>query len=218
MKDAGNDTLPPSFNYVIDWASPIERELVFARMRANGRQTMNFRTMPTAKLIVLRDLDNGGKIIGWEGLDWEHNPEYPEVFSQFVEEGYRSFLLGVALSHACASILMKNGKENAFLRMEQSKNDALLNIRANSKIYRVLEPHELKESWTSQCQNCELYKKSCQTQAYLTYKVKDWVDFGNRRMGVSDIVTLPSRLTLRKEIFRKENRDGKVRYQAKWVA
>jgi hypothetical protein len=218
MANDQTEVIPPSFNYLIEWASPLEKEAVLARMRTAGRQTMNFRTMPQAKLILLKDLDNDKKIIGWEGLDWKSNPRYPEVFSQFVEEAYRSFLLGVALSHACASILMHNGIENAFLRMEQATNDALLNIRANSKIYRILEANELNPEWVSNCQGCELFGVSCKSQAYLTYKVKDWVEFGNRRLGVPNLVTLPSRLILRKEIFRQNGRNSSARFQAKWVA
>ncbi len=207
---------PPSLDFEINWATHEERKLILQTMVQNHRQTMNFRTMPTAKLLVMRDRNDLRKIVGWEGLDYQHNPKFPEVFSQYVAPEYRTYLLGLALSHACASFLQSVGVKNAFLRMEAESNSDLLELRKSS-IYRILESEELDQQWVSECQKCELKGSHCKVQAYLTYKVDDWVQFGNKRLGRMAILSFPAQILLRKENFRNFKEDT-VRYRAKWVA
>lgn len=211
------DKIPPSFNFMVDWATPAEKKSILESMKLNSRQTMNFRLMPDAKMILLKDLDSNGQIVGWEGLDYQSNPKYPEVFSQFVMPEYRSFLLGVALSHACASFFANLGIEFAYLRMEAATNEELFKIRTESKIYEVVPDELLDVEWRSMCTQCELYKTACRSQSYLRYKVVNWVEFGNNRLGIVQTAELPQKLELKREVFRT-NVEDRNRYAAKWAA
>ena len=211
-----SEKLPPNFDFQIDWATDVERKSILKKMLAADRQIMNLTSMPTSKLLVLKD-KKLGKIIGWEGLDFEHNPKFPEVFSQFVEPEYRSYLLGLALSHACACVMDSNGIEKVFLRMESATNDKLLNIRTTSKIYKLIPEEEIDMEWKSMCKECNLYGSHCTEQAFLYYNTSEWVEFGNRRLGYLEDFKIPQTLTLKKEIFRSNSRD-ESRYRANWVA
>ncbi len=206
---------PHDLRFVLNWASQAERGHIFKTMKDNGRQTMNLRIMPTAKLILLKSVSRGGAIAGWGGLDFEHNPKFPEVFSQFVFPQYRTYLLGLALIHIRALLLQENGFKTGYFRMEAESNAELFAMRTSSGLYRAIPDAEVDQNWKNNCTNCELYKVSCMKQAYLKFDVDQVVEFGTRRLGMTATAHFPKELILREEQFRK---DEKFVYKAHWAA
>lgn len=201
-------------SFAIDFAAAEERKAIMATMRAEGRQTMNLRLMPTAQLLTLKTSD--GDIIGWAGFDYRHNPAFPELFSQFVAPDFRHFLLGLALVHSRALILQENGVKEAFFRMDAGSNADLLELRTNLKLYRTLSKEEVDPEWQSYCTKCELHQKTCLKQVYLAFSVDDLVTFGNRRLGTAQDFALPKALVLRHGSVRRSEPLPAVK--ARWAA
>jgi GNAT superfamily N-acetyltransferase len=98
------------------WADGRERQQVISLAASEGRQTINLRTMPYAKLVVLRRPQGG--FAGWVGMDADSDPKCPELFSQHVYREYRGRGLGALLEHVGWAWLDSRGCRTAYMRME----------------------------------------------------------------------------------------------------
>jgi GNAT superfamily N-acetyltransferase len=98
------------------WADGRERQQVISLAASEGRQTTHLRTMPGAKLAVLRRPQGG--FAGWAGMDADSDPKCPELFSQYLYPAYRRRGLGALLEHLCWAYLDARGCRTAFMRME----------------------------------------------------------------------------------------------------
>ena len=98
------------------WADGGECQQVISLAASEGRQTMNLRTMPYAKLVVLRRPQGG--FAGWAGMDADSDPRCPELFSQYVYPEYRGRRLGALLEHVSWAWLDSRGCRTAYMRTE----------------------------------------------------------------------------------------------------
>jgi hypothetical protein len=176
------------------WADSRQRRRVVDLAKSEGRQTMNLRTMPQAKLAVLIRPD--GHIVGWAGMDAETYPERPEVFSQFVYPLYRGLGLGALLEHVWWAYLSAWGCKTAYMCMEFDDNEQLYRHRLASGYCRVATAPELGERFLSACQSCELYGDACTAQAYLAVNVEQALAESVKRSGPLDICRLPIRFRI----------------------
>jgi len=105
------------------WADGRERQQVISLAASEGRQTMNLRTMPYAKLVVLRRPQGG--FAGWAGMDADSDPRCPELFSQYVYPEYRGRGLGALLEHVSWAWLDSRGCRTAYMRTELDSSGEL---------------------------------------------------------------------------------------------
>ena len=105
------------------WADDRERQQVISLAASEGRQTMNLRTMPYAKLVVLRRPQGG--FAGWAGMDADSDPKCPEVFSQYVYREYRGRGLAALLEHVSWAWLDSRGCRTAYMRTELDSSGGL---------------------------------------------------------------------------------------------
>lgn len=208
---------PAGLNYRVELATELEKQYIIRRLRAGNRQTMNVRTMPTARFIILRDMDLRGKIIGWQGLDYETKLNFPEKFSLHLDEEYRSFLLGLVLEHAFAIHLKSIGIEIAYVRMDVSGNFNLSQFRTKNGFFTQLEPSNLDQEWVEKCKQCELFKGSCKEQGFFSFHVSQLIDFATRRLGPANFTEFPAKVVLVETMIRKGDED-QVKLQARWGA
>jgi len=171
------------------WADHAQRQRIMELATSEGRQTMNLRTMPGAKLAVLTLPD--GRFAGWTGMDAETHPERPEVFSQFVYPPYRGLGLGALLEHVWWAYLSAWGCNTAYMRMEFDSNQRLFEHRLASGYCREATAAELGERFVSACRGCELYGRHCTTQAFLAVNVERALAESVERRGPLDICQLP---------------------------
>ncbi len=184
----GNATL------TLAWADSRQRTRVVELAKSEGRQTMNLRTMPQAKLAVLIRPD--GHFVGWAGMDAETHPDRPEVFSQFIYPNYRGFGLGALLEHVWWAYLSAWGCKTAYMRMELDDNEQLYRHRLASGYCRVAKATELGDRFLTACRGCELYGDSCRSQAYLAVNVERALAESVKRRGPLDICHFPIRLRI----------------------
>jgi hypothetical protein len=174
------------------WADPGERQLVVALARREGRQTMNLRTMPGARLVVLRCA--GGGLAGWAGMDIANDPHRPEVFSQFVYPSFRGRGLGALLEQVWWTWLDRCGAELAYMRMESDGNAALLAKRLRQPAYRLTSAEELGAPFVQGCCRCELFGAACGRQAYIAVDVARALASCLRHLPPLDLDALPLRI------------------------
>ena len=105
------------------WAEPRERQQVICLAASEGRQTLSLRTMPRARLAVLRRAQGG--FAGWVGIDADSDPKCPELFSQYLYPEYRRRGLGALLEHLCWAYLDARGCKTASMRMEVDSSQDL---------------------------------------------------------------------------------------------
>lgn len=207
---------PPSLMYQIDIATSQEKaEIIIALARMN-RQTMNFRMMKESYAIILRDLEAGGKIIGWQGYGFDPGVKYPEKFSLHLDDSYRAFLLGLILEHAFALHMAKRGVGFAYLRMESATNSSLLKWRTSNGFFKELDRAQLDPRWIAQCKQCELYGAKCSVQAYFTVDLTALIDFATRRLGNPLNSPIPAKVVLKEGLIRKD--EARSKFVAKWAA
>lgn len=159
----------PAESLTLDWASADEKRTVIGLAVREGRQTMNLRTMPGARLIVLRRPCGG--VAGWAGLDITTDPARPEVFSQFVYPEFRGSGLGGLLEHFVWAWLAHEGVPSVYMRMEIDSNETLFGKRVASGYCREVSPRELGDDFLQACGRCELFGKACRRQAFLAVDV-----------------------------------------------
>lgn len=176
------------------WADSRQRQRIVNLANSEGRQTMNLRTMPGAKLAVLHHPD--GRFAGWAGMDALTHPERPEVFSQFVYPAYRGLGFGALLEHVWWAYLSAWGCKTAYMRMEFDSNQRLFSHRLASGFCREVAEPELGTHFVSACRNCELYGKHCTRQAYLAVDVPKALAESVKRRGSLDICRLPIKLKI----------------------
>ena len=125
------------------WADARERELVIRLAASEGRQ-VNLRTMPCAKLVVLRRPQGG--FAGWAGMDADSDPKRPELFSQYVYPEYRGRGLAALLEHICWAYLDARGCTTAYMRMEvDSTKDLFKRRRAAGYCRQVVVPVDVRK-------------------------------------------------------------------------
>jgi len=147
------------------WADGRERQQVIGLAASEGRQTTNLRTMPYAKLVVLRRPQGG--FAGWAGMDADSDPRCPEVFSQYVYREYRGRGLGALLEHVGWAWLDSRGCRTAYMRMEpDSRGDLFKRGRASG----------------------------CSRQAFVTVDVRTALAASIAARGPLDIEALPMRV------------------------
>lgn len=185
---------PGDTTLTLAWANSSQRRQIVELARNEGRQTMNLRTMPGARLAILLTPD--GSFAGWAGMDAETHPDRPEVFSQFVFPAYRGRGLGALLEHVWWAYLSSRGCRTAYMRMEIDSNDKLFEHRLASGYCREASPEELGTRFVSACRGCELYGNHCSRQAYLSVDVEKALDESVKRRGSLDIDRLPARLRI----------------------
>lgn len=171
------------------WADGVEKQQVISLAAIQARQTMNLRTMPGARLVVLRRPHGG--FAGWAGVDADSDPECPELFSQFVNSRYRGCGLGGLLEHVCWAYLDRRGCAAAYLRMERDSNNELIERRCASGYYREVSPHDLGRKFVRACRSCELFGNRCRRQVFLAVDVKMALAASIRARGALDIDALP---------------------------
>jgi len=198
-----------SLNFTVKIASEYEKNKIMNIMISEYRQTMNIRLMPTAKLILLKDESRGNEIIGWFGLDYQYNVDFPETFSLYIMPDYRSLHLSLVLKHAAYSILSENGITKSYTRMEASHNQRLIQHNINTGFYRILHSSEINAAWKAMCSHCELYKKNCKSQMYLEVDVSRMINSLNAKLGKLPDLNFPKSIELikRKKIKNKSYTD-----------
>jgi hypothetical protein len=203
------EALPPSLEFDLDWASPSEREEIMSQMRALGRQTMNLRVMPKSRLLRIRAPNDGNKIVGWAGLDAWYTPGMAEFFSLYVMPDYRAYMVGLILETARCAFLLKECTDvkKVLVRMEASSNTSLLRYRLGSELMIEAGADELSADTLALCKECELYKKSCERQAFLWVDIQRFLERGFERIGRAVTTeNLPERIALDPSRMRKAPR------------
>src|SRR5262245_15151927 len=171
------------------WADSEERQRVIGLAQREGRQTMNLRTMPSAKLVVLRR--PGGLFAGWAGVDVDTHPRHPEVFSQFVYPQFRNRGLGSLLEHFWWAYLRLRGCGTAYMRMELDTNQTLVERRLRSGYITRVSPDELGQRFEAACRKCELFGNACRRQVYLAVDVQKALAASTEARGPFYIGSLP---------------------------
>ena len=174
------------------WAYGRERLQVISLAASERRQTMNLRTMPGAKLVVLRRPQGG--LAGWAGMDADSDPKRPEVFSQYVYPEYRGRGLRALLDHVSWAWLDHRGCATAYLRMELDGKGDLFERRRASGYCRQISPEELGRKFVKACRDCELFRDPCRRQAFLAVDVQRALAASIRERGPLDIEALPIRV------------------------
>jgi GNAT superfamily N-acetyltransferase len=174
------------------WAYGRERQTVVSLAASAGRQTMNLRTMPAAKLVVLRRPLGG--VAGWAGMDADSDPKRPEVFSQYVYPEYRGRGLRALLEHVGWAYLDQRGCSTAYMRMELDNHADLFKSRRASGYSRQISPEEAGRKFVWACRHCELYGDACRRQAFLAVDVQRALAASIRERGPLDLEALPLRV------------------------
>lgn len=180
---------PASAILTLAWADARERQRVIQLASSEGRQTMNLRTMPGARLVVLRRPQGG--FAGWAGMDADSDPARPEVFSQFVYPAYRGIGLGALLEHVWWAYLASRGCTTGYMRMELGSNRELFLYRLRSGYCRRVGRGELGSRFLSACRRCELFGDPCSRQVYLAVDVEAALAGTAPASGPLDIGALP---------------------------
>jgi hypothetical protein len=179
----------------LEWGDPALKLEIRDRLRALGRQTMNLRIMPGARVLALWTADRKA-LVGWCGLDHEFSPSHPEVFSLHLYPEWRLRQLGVVLETARAKVLLKNGFKFAYGRMEESTNHELLKYRIATGMFVQLAAFDLPDPIRAACNQCELYRTSCTAQAFIALDLHNIVSRGEDRVGIIDVDHLPQVIRL----------------------
>lgn len=203
------DVFPPGWNYSIDWASDEDRSKIIALNLAENRQIMNLTTSNLAKLFVLRDEDNNKRIVGWCGVDLDHDPKYPEFFSCYLLPEYRNYLLWLVLEHARSTWALSLGVTHLYLRMQNASSsvDSLKEKRLKTGIYALIEPKKLDAKFINKCQKCNLFANKCSDQIFLIVDANKMIEHVVARMGINSD-PLPRFFFLKQEEMRKKNKVG----------
>ena len=173
----------------LGWAYGRERFQVINLAASEGQQTMNLRTMPGAKLVVLRRPQGG--FAGWAGMDADSDPKRPEVFSQYVYPEYRGRGLRALLEHVWWAWLDQRGCTVAYLRVELDCNADLFERRRSSGYCRQIWPEELGRKFVRACRGCERFGHRCRRQGFLAVDVQRALAASTRERGPLDIDALP---------------------------
>lgn len=177
---------------MLAWADDRERQKVISLAASEGRQTMNLRTMPYAKLVVLRRPQGG--FAGWAGMDADSDPRCPELFSHYVYPEYRGRGLGALLEHVWWSWLDGRRCRTAYMRTELDGSGDLFRRGRASGYCRQISPDELGRKFVRACRNCELFGNRCRRQVFLAVDVRTALAASIAARGALDIDALPIRV------------------------
>ena len=204
---------PPFLDFSIEWAAPDDWTYVIERCKNKTRQTMNFGTSKSAKLLILRD-DETWNIRGWCGFDFERNPDYPEFFSSFLELEYRHYLLWLAMTHARCQFGLEKGIESIFIRVSEPSVDLFKQTKVSTPIFNWLLPESIDPLVRDFCKACEFYGNACCRQGFLAMDVPKMLQHIQARSGFLP-PTFPARFTLDKEKMRNTSPDSKLNLEWK---
>jgi GNAT superfamily N-acetyltransferase len=182
------------------WGESRERQRIIALAIQAGQQTMNLRTMPGAELVVVRRWD--GRLAGWAGVDTRSDPEYPEVFSQYVLPEFRGMGLGGLLAHVCWTHLDREGCATAYARVELNANRAFVERRLRTGYYRVVRSAAVGPRFLAACRKCERFGDACGRQTFLAVDVRKALAASSRSCRALDVSALPIQIPPGPERFK----------------
>lgn len=159
-----------------------------------GLQTTNLRTMPRAKLAVLRCDD--GRYAGWAGMDAETDPAHPEVFSGFIRPEFRGIGLGALLEHVWWAYISAWGCKTALIRLDCDCERRLVAFWLKTGYCRLALSSDLGRQSLGACRLCELFDSECVGNPYLVVNVEKALAVSKQRMGPLDICSLPIRFCI----------------------
>jgi hypothetical protein len=176
--------VPPSLAFHVALASDEERAEIMTRMSVLHRQTMNLRTMDRANLLRMREGSKHGAVVAWAGFVLRDAPGVQaELFSLYVEESHRSFLLGLYLETLRAELVQRSGVRRALVRMDSASNSLLLEYRTRNRLLTVAD--DLANEVVAECRTCSLYGTHCTAQSYLWASIPALIERGINRLGFS---------------------------------
>jgi GNAT superfamily N-acetyltransferase len=156
------------------WACERERQLAMNLAAIEGLHTVNLRTIPGARIVVLRRPQGG--LAGWAGVDADSDPKRPEAFAHYVYPEYRGRGLRALLEHVGWAYLDQRGCATAYMRMELDHH--------HENLFR-------RRRMSGPCRHCEQSGTSCRRQAILTVDVQRALAASTRERGPLDLEALP---------------------------
>lgn len=204
-----NDSLeqrPPCLDFSIELATPADWSYVVSQCQEKKRQTMNLQSSKTAQLIVLKD-EKERAIRGWAGQDFDRLEDYPEIFSGYLENGYRHYLLWLALTHARCQMALEKEREQLFIRVTGTYLSQWSDSELVTPIYQRLIPESLDPGFRALCMQCDLFGRQCQQQAFCSMDVPKMLQHIQVRFGILP-KSFPVRFTLDKMKMRNTPREG----------
>lgn len=203
--------------FSLEWAAPNVLDDILARMRSEGRQTMNIRTAEEAHVLVCR-LDD--EPVGWAGLDIATWPAYPELFSLYLYPEYRRYTIGLLLETARWKYVHDMGVKVAYARMELATNFRLFRYRLETGLFKAVDPEDFPKEWLDRCGGCELYGNHCTQQRYVSIDIERALESGQSRLGEMNLDDLPRKFTLEPDDPPNgvaSASDLKQRYRPYWI-
>lgn len=152
--------------FELAWASADETATIRSVAAENRRQVMNM-SRATARLIRVRA---EGRLAGWMGLDLEHDPALPELFSIYVEPPLRRARVGRCLRLTAALYLEHRGVRTAYSRLSRSHDPVA--ARAWSPFTEPMSAAELPPHFVDACRACNLYERECREREFLAVDVE----------------------------------------------
>lgn len=203
-KDENIDERPLVTDFSLSLASEKDKAYIIAQTQSMQRQTMNLRTSESVQIIMLRD-DKSKQIRGWAGLDLTRTENYSELFSSYLEAGYRHYLLWLAMTHVRCQLALNMGVEALFFRVSEVFARDVEKAESITNIYDVLVPESIDPSFRDLCQKCELFGRTCNYRAFLSMDVPRMVQHVQLRIGTLPS-TFPMSFVLDPKFMRTRNR------------
>lgn len=177
---------------ILDWADHLQRQKIIDLAEQMGRQTAHLRSLPEAKLAILRFPD--GELVGWAGMNTEAKHDSPKLFSHFIYPQYRGLKLGRLLEHVWWAYLAAWGYKIGYLNLEQGNSKRLLKYRLTTKHCPHLTEQSKSTRQKNACLHCELKYCDRKGQTYHAIDVEKALAARVRSMGKLDICKFPIRI------------------------
>ena len=162
------NALGPSACIELDWVSASDKPRLVALAESLSRQTMNMR-LPTARMIWAR---HAGQVVGWVGIDIDHDPERPELFSLYLDPSYRAQQLSRTLRLAATSFLLRRGVRHVLGRIAVSEGMAAMQYWLASGACRPATADETPNQFAVMCTRCNLYGNACSERVFMRLDVE----------------------------------------------
>lgn len=147
------------------WASAEEREAIRALAAQARRQILNM-SRPSARIVRLRE---GDRLAGWVGLDVDHDPDVPELFSLYVEPGLRGAGAGRCLRLVTALFFEERGVRRVYGRISRTHDVGA--AAAWAPFTRTLSTRELPDGFADACRACNLFEQECRERSFIEFDV-----------------------------------------------